>query len=242
MRLYLIAAITVFLCGIVVMFPARVAVDWFAPDNIRINGISGTIWNGKANALQAPGLYLSRLEWSTRPFSLLTGGLGLNVKASPAGGFIETALTLRSSNRVSIRDLTAALPLSVFAQLARTSGLTGNASLRFPSMEIANGIATSADGVVELANVSIPAVYPGTLGGYRLEFSDLDDGIIASIEDTDGVLDVAGTLTLGGDRSYSLLAQVAAKRETPAELKKRVDLLPTGNSPGQREIRLEGSL
>ena len=88
----------------------------------------------------------------------------------------------------------------------------------------------------------MPQAFNGNLGGFQLEFVESQDGILASIEDVDGIVDVAGTITLRLDRSYTLLAQVAARPTTPPALNQALRLLPRGNAANQYEVRLEGSL
>ena len=69
-----------------------------------------------------------------------------------------------------------------------------------------------------------------------------NDGIGASVEDTDGVVDIAGSLQINSDRSYRFIAQVVAKSEAPERLKTQMQYLPPANDRGQQELRIEGSL
>ena len=65
---------------------------------------------------------------------------------------------------------------------------------------------------------------------------------MASIEDTDAVIDLAGSVSLSPDRTYQFLAQVAPKPNTPADLREQMRFLGTANDRGQYELRLEGQL
>ncbi len=51
------------------------------PDNLAMSGVSGTIWNGRAQTVVANGLPVDNLEWDVNPWSLLTGTLSMKVKA-----------------------------------------------------------------------------------------------------------------------------------------------------------------
>ena len=231
----------VLLIGLVARFPARVALE-LAPDAVRVSGISGTIWKGRASGLLVSGVYLRNVEWQSSPLSLFTGRLKFAVKASPANGFVESDVSIGLTGAVHLEDLNAALPLSAVADVVSVPGLGGNSSLQFAELSFSDGAPTSADGTLEIANMLVPALSDGNLGGYRLEFSNFEDGIIASVEDTDGVVDIAGTVSLRAGGAYSLLAQLSAKQQAPASLKRQIDFLPDGTAPGQHELRLEGSL
>ncbi|MDJ0759172.1 MAG: type II secretion system protein N [Woeseiaceae bacterium] len=227
--------------GLIVNIPARVALQ-LVPDSVSVSRASGTIWNGRAGAVLVSGIYLRNVEWQTKPIGFLTGKLALSVRAAPASGFVESGLAVGLNGAVTLTDLNASMPLSVFADAISVPNLSGSASLQFDQLSVRDGVPTSANGTIEIADMTVPTVHRSSLGGYMLEFSDLDGGVIASIEDTDGIVDIAGTLTLASDRSYSLLAQLAAKPATPAELARQIEFLPDGNAAGQHELRLEGSL
>ncbi len=241
LRKLIAIGVLVLLVGLIAKFPARVAMQ-LAPDSVLISGVSGTIWNGRAGSMLVSGIYLRNIEWQARPLAMLTGKLGLTLNASPASGFVESELAVGLNGSVSMEDLNASMPLSVLSDTVGVPNLSGSASLQFEYLSLLNGVPTSASGAVQIADMTVPTIHRNSLGGYILEFSDFDDGVIASIEDADGVVDIAGTLTLAGDRSYSLLAQLAPKPVTPTELARQIEFLPEGNAPGQHELRLEGSL
>ena len=52
-RVLVAAVLVVMLIGLISSFPARVAVNWFAPPGISIVEIEGTAWSGSANAVVA---------------------------------------------------------------------------------------------------------------------------------------------------------------------------------------------
>ncbi len=233
--------ILVFVLGVVTLFPARVAIAWFAPSNLLMSGVQGTAWKGQAAELSADGLYLKDLTWSANPLKLFTGNLSYDIAAKPVSGFLESEVQISAGGTLSLHDLRAALPLRVFAALAGVSGLQGNSSLNFERVVIVDGLATAADGTVQVADLVIPDIARTSLGGYEAEFSTQNDGVIASIEDTDGAVDLAGSLQVHGDRSYAFIAQVMIKSSTPSNIQQMLKLMPA-NERGQYELRLEGSL
>jgi len=226
--------------ALVVTFPARTAFSWASPRLISMSGIQGTIWNGSAREFQTNGVYLRDLQWRARPLQLLTGKVVYQVAASPVSGFFDSEIALRLGGKVTLRNLTASVPLEMFARASGVRGLRGNASLQFERLELLNGGPAAMDGVIEASGVVVPPLSRASLGGYRAEFSTQNNGIVASIEDTDGVYDLAGSLQISNDRAYQFLGKVMAKPGTPADLKRKLDTLLPADEAGRKELRFDG--
>ena len=241
-KTFFIAGIVAFALALILFMPARVAYQWFAPDTVQLAGIGGTVWSGQAREFSASGVYLRDLKWRLKPLGMLTGKIALDLEANPSSGFIEAGVALGLGGKVLIDDLTGSLPLQLFASPLRMPGLAGNASLQFARIEIRDGLPVVADGNLAVAGLVAPIVDPGPLGAYRADFFTAEDGVVASVEDTNAVFDLAGSLTVSSDRSYQFLGQVAPTDRTPEKLRRQLRFLGSPNERGQHEIRLEGSL
>lgn len=240
-RLIAAAAISLVL-GLLLLFPARVAYHWFAPAAVTLSGIEGSVWRGSARHARAGGIYLRDLEWRIHPLALLTGRFGADIGAEPAGGFLETTVRASPGGDIELRDLRASVPLSLFEEATNIAGLRGLLNAQVERLELRGGAPVAADGTLDVADLLVPLVARIPIGGYRAEFFTQDDGIVASVEDTNGVVDVAGRLLIRPDRSYQFLGQLAAKDETPPSVRQQMPYLGTPNARGQYELRLEGSL
>ena len=241
-KVWLAAGLITFIIALVVSFPARVVYRFLAPADLAISGIQGSIWNGSARELSLGGLYFGNPVWRFKPLGLFTGKLVYAIEAQPAAGFVETRIAVGIGGAITLTDLTGSLPLAIVAAPARINGLDGTATVRFQRLHLRDGLPVTANGVVEINALVVPLIDRESIGGYRAEFSNADDGIVASVEDTDGLFDVAGSLSVTSDRSYRFLGQVAAKPETPEKLRQQMTMLGSPNDRGQREVRFEGSL
>jgi general secretion pathway protein N len=240
----LTVAVIVLVVGLVALFPARVAYNWLSPAEFSMSGINGTVWRGSADAADANGVLFRSVTWRFRPLRLFTGKLVYKIDGAPADGFIEGDIYIGIGRSIAVSgdNVRAALPLRMFENALNVPGLRGNASLQLERIKLLDGMPVELDGSLDIAELIVPVVNRGSIGGYRVEFFTAADGITASLEDTDGVLDIAGSLQLKSDRSYQLLAQVAAKVTAPTVLRNRIERLPAANDRGQRELRVEGSL
>ena len=239
--LLLVAVLTAVL-ALIVLFPARVAYWWAAPAGLDASGLHGTVWSGKADAVAMEGIYLSDVSWKLRPLRLFTGSLAYHVKGTPISGFVEANVGIGIGGTLTVSDMTASLPLAALAQTLRISGLRGDASLQFERLRIRDGLPVAASGSAQVNNLLVPSLSRESIGGYRAEFFTQNNGVAASVEDTDGVMELAGSLQIKDDRSYQFLAQLVAQPETPANLRKQMEYLGPANERGQRELRIEGRL
>lgn len=240
-RLLTIGLVTL-VVGLLVFFPARVAYRWFLPDTISIAGISGSVWSGSAREAYANGIYVRDLEWRMQPLALLSGGIGFAIEASPQTGFINSNIKLGFGGLISFDELTASLPLQVLESSFGIPGLRGTANIQFTRLVVDDGLPIKADGAIDVTDLVIPTLYRGSIGGYRAELFTQDTGVMASVEDADGVIDVAGSLRLLADRNYEFIAQIAPKNDTPESVRRQMQFLGSANDRGQHELRLEGRL
>jgi len=240
-RLLAIGLVTM-VVGLVIFFPARVAYRWFLPETIAFTGISGSVWNGGAREAYAEGIYVRDLKWRMQPLALLGGGIGFSFEANPPTGFLNGNVKLGLGGQIAFDDLTTSLTLQDLEPLIGLPGLGGTANGKISRLVLQDGLPVAAEGVVEIANLVVPNLYRGSVGGYRAEFFTQDAGVMASVEDTDGVIDIAGSLLLANDRSYEFIAQIAPKSNTPESVRRQMQYLGSANERGQHELRLEGKL
>ena len=238
------AGVLVFVLGVIVIFPARVAYNGFAPDVVQMSGLHGTAWSGSAAEMSVSGVYLRDVAWQVKPLRLLTGKVALDLEATPTSGFVEASVALGFGGVIRVSNLSGSVPLQLFAGPLRMPGLAGNSSLQFESIVVRDGIPTEVEGTFAVASLVAPMIDSNRtqLGSYRAEFMTTESGVIASVEDSGAVFDLAGSLTLSPDRSFLFLGQVAATDQTPEKLRQQLRFLGTPNERGQHEVRFEGSL
>jgi general secretion pathway protein N len=242
LRPLILAGIATFVIGLIITFPARVAYQWFAPGDLKLSGISGSVWRGKAAQGTAAGVYLADINWRYRPLALLRGKLEFASNSKLASGFFDAKVAVGVGGRVTLSDLTGALTLETLASVLPLAGIEGDVSAQFEKIIVENGVPVEATGTLNITNLISRYLSPMRLGDYRAAFQTQDDGIAGTVESTSGVLEVAGNLTLGRDRSYVFLGKVAAKPNAPVNIAQQLQLLGSPDSDGMREFRIEGQL
>jgi general secretion pathway protein N len=253
-RLIIVATATL-LIGLITLFPARIAYNWLAPTGLRLSGISGTIWRGAAVEGQAARLYVRNLTWDFKPLYLFTGNLAIATAVEVAGGSVDTDVIVGFGGTVAFSGLSGNAPivgLSNFIQIpnlpfvgsnnANQVGVNGNINAVFSTLKIDDGIPVIAEGVVNISNLFVRQLAPTNVGDFKVEFNTTDEGIVASVQDTAGFLDLAGTFRITSDRLYSFTGLVAPTPTTPSTVVEQLSFLGSANDRGQREFRFEGEL
>ncbi len=236
------AGLATFIVGVVLTLPARVPYSWFSSPDFQLSGVSGTVWRGQAAEGSAAGIYLLDLQWSFQPLSILRGQLAYRVEANSTLGTIRSVVGMGLGGAVNLENFASTFSLQEFRDLFQLQGFDGMLQADFESIVLENGFPTAATGSVRLLNLLAPQLSPLAIGDYRAEFTSNADGILGSVEDDGGVLDVAGTILLGLDRSYSFVGSVAALPEAPPGLTNQLRFLGSPDARGYRDFRIEGRL
>jgi general secretion pathway protein N len=239
---YIAAGLIVFLGVLVFSFPARVAYNWFAPPDIVLTGISGSVWAGSAVEGLAAGAYIQDISWKLKPASFLTGKLAFATSSKPASGSLTTDVAVSLDGSLTMSNISGRVPLDLVHPALQQNGISGDVSLNFESLIIRNGVPVKADGNIIISNLFAPNLSSAQLGDYKAEFQATTDAVIANVEDLSGVLDVSGTLTLSPDRTYQLIGEVATRPDAPPSITQQLQFLGSADERGFRQFRFEGSL
>ena len=240
-RLILAGVLTVII-GLIITFPARVAYQWFAPEALKLGGISGSIWRGAAAEGYAAGIYLTNVSWGFQPLALLTGKLAFATRSNVAPGVLDARVAVGVDGSLTMTDVSGSTSLIALAGALPLAGIEGDLSLQFERIVVEDGLPTEATGTVSVANLVSRYLSPTTLGDYRAQFQTTDSGISGAVEAVRGVLDLSGTIGLAPDRSYEFVGRVSTRPGAPASIEQQLRLLGSPDANGQREFRLEGRL
>src|SRR5688500_12399344 len=118
----------------VTTLPAGVVLSWLGSSGISAGGVSGTIWNGRAQVLQVQGANIGGVEWKLHALPLLTARLSADVKVTRIDGFATTQLSATPTGIVSMKNLTASLPLSALPPGVIPGGWAGTLNGKFAQL------------------------------------------------------------------------------------------------------------
>ncbi|MEL6870186.1 MAG: type II secretion system protein N [Pseudomonadota bacterium] len=243
-RRLILAATLLFVIGLIAKLPARVAFA-FAPDTVQTRGITGTLWNGRVQAVDVQGVRAGPINWTLKPLSLFTGALAASVECGLPNGFFDGDITVRASS-IRIDDAKVSVSLADVTRNFSIGPSTGEVSGRIDTLLLKNQWPTRADAALNLRALSYPAVGPDALGSYRLVFdSALADErwpVVGELTSVDGPYAVDGTLSLGDGRAYSMQADVTPTAEATQRLKDALRLLGPAAADGSHALVFDGNL
>lgn len=242
MKRYVLAGIIVFLGVLIVSFPARVAFNWFAPPDVHLSGISGSVWNGSAVEGLAAGIYVQDLTWRVKPASILSGQLEFATSSKPAAGTLTADVAISLDSSLTLSTVSGRIPLDLIHPAFQQNRISGDVNLSFAKVVIKNGLPVDINGNVTVSNFFAPELSSSPLGDYIAVVSNSEAGIKATIDDTSGVLDVSATVTLSPDNNYQVLGEVAARPDAPPSIAQQLQMLGSPDARGFRSFRFEGSL
>jgi general secretion pathway protein N len=242
MKRLIFLGLIVFLAVMVATFPARVAYTWFAPAELQLSGIEGSIWNGSAAEGFAAGAYIQNINWQFKPMALLSGNLAYQTSSNPASGSMKSEVAVGVNGELTLSNLTGNLPLDLVHPAFQQNGIRGDITLEFDSVVISNGMPSTVVGTVIVADFFVPDLSTSALGDFKADFRTIDGIIVGTVDDAAAVIDVDGTISLNSDRSYTFIGTVAPTSATPASIVNQLPYLGSANESGRHDFRFEGQL
>lgn len=239
-----------FLAFAVAMLPAAAAYRWVANDDLRLSGIDGTVWSGRAALASVGDLAVRDLRWSLDALPLLLGRVSARTQARLADGFVDTEFRASADGHVVLRNLQLSTNTAALAGLFQLGAMQGQVSVTLDRAEFADGQPIDAVGTARLGNLLAPTFMPTgrgellPLGSYELAFEETGgQGILARFRDTGGPLEVNGTLQVDIDGRYRIEAAATPRTEAPPELVQGLELLAgPPDASGRSVLELTGSL
>ena len=224
--------------------PASVALSLVHPPNVTLSGISGTIWNGRAQAVRSGTMHLGSVDWSISMLSLFRGKLGADVKVARTDGFAQGSVAAGAGG-ITLRKFNASLPISALPPNIVRGGWTGTLNLRLAELALDNAWPVTLTGTIEVADLVGPANRPAALGGYKVVFPEgaaKSDTLTGTLTDTGGPLAVNGTVQLKKDRSYLVSGMIATRPNAPSDMARTLEILGEPDAQGRRQFSIEGTM
>ncbi|MFT4518680.1 MAG: general secretion pathway protein N [Halioglobus sp.] len=226
----------VFLVSLVASAPARLLSLVLPGEQIVLQGLSGTLWQGSASRcmmrLPAGYLHLGAVQWSLDPLSLLLLAPKVQLSSEWGQQRIKGELVLRGAQDLDVRDLEGQVQANLLRHFAPVA-LNGTFSMQIASLQLRDGLPHSGKGRVlwEQGSWQSPRG-PIQLGSYALDFEQAEgaplEGKVVTLE---GPLEAEGGLTLD-QRKYTLDILVGSQETLDPQLQQALSLVaaPEGDN------------
>ena len=233
-----------YLAFVIALLPADAAYRWLAPDDVRLSGVQGTLWSGRAALGSAGSLGFHNIQWDVHLWSILLARPGGRIETGLGDGFLQAEVRIGAGG-ITISDASASCSLSAFASVLPIAGIRGQVSLQLAELVLRDGWPAAASGQLRLGQLTVPSLVGGgpiLLGNFNVTLSGTD-GLQGTFEDQGGPLQVRGSADLTSAGDYEIRGLVQARPEADAALRRGIELV-TGepNDAGMRPFNFSGSL
>lgn len=234
-----------FLVFALVTLPANVVLSFVHPANVKLTGVSGTIWKGRAQAVSSGSTHVGSVDWALHVLSLFAGKLGADVKVTRTDGFAQGSIDAGAGGRITLRGFNASLPVGALPPNVVRGGWTGTLNLKLGQLALDNAWPTALTGTIEVIDLVGPANRPAALGSYKVVFPEAPasgDTLTGALTDTGGPLAVNGKVELKKDRSYLVSGMIAPRPDAPSDMARTLEILGAPDAQGRRQFSIEGTM
>lgn len=233
-----------YLLFLVCMLPAQYAAAWFDKrvPGLQLDGVSGTVFSGRADGLRLQGSPLGALQWQfdwRAPFSL-SYGYRFQLQADNLN--LAGRVDLRGSSLL-LRDLDGRVPVPLLERWLPlpNHSVDGTLELHLGELGLKSGRLVSAEGEVQLDDGVLSWPQAFTLGSYRMTLSPAaDGGISAEVADVASPLKLHATLSLSAEGAYHLSGVLAPRDPSDPAAKGFLAGLGAADSTGQYPFDFKG--
>tara|TARA_Y100000022_G_scaffold191413_1_gene192523 strand:- start:716 stop:1459 length:744 start_codon:yes stop_codon:yes gene_type:complete len=227
---------------LILQFPAITAINSINKNNLKVNGVNGTIWKGSASEISSNEIYLRQTKWKIAPSELLKGNLTFDISTYPFNGQLKFNLILDLMNNLSAMDIKGNFPNDILEIIAPFLGVSSEIDINIKSLSLNNKNINQLEGQILLNNLVMKGISNRVLGSYKIDLFERNGEIYGSIDDVSGEVDIAATMSLTLSGKYIIDGAVSEKQNTSNQVRTILSFLGAENENGQRSFRFEGEI
>ncbi len=244
----IIIGVAVYLLFLIMLFPANVAVSLAPlPNNIKISGVSGTIWSGSADVVAIDQRQLELVRWELSPWGLFLGKANLDLTIGTRANAVNgKSFVSLSSSAINVEQLRFDAPSEFLlgkSRLPFKTEIEGHFSLIAQQFDQGKPWCEQLNGKLFVQQFQVNnqfGKYP--LGNVELGLTCEDGNIKVATDEGMNVLGLSGTALLKGDNQVQVSAKIKETDAQPDDLKQALSFLGKKDSQGYYPITYQGRL
>ena len=227
---------------LILQFPAITAINSINKNNLKVNGVNGTVWKGSASEISSNEIYLRQTRWRIVPSELLRGNLTFDISTYPYNGQLKFNLIFDLMNNLSAMDIKGNFPNDILEIIAPFLGVSSEIDINIKSLSLNNKNINQLEGQILLNNLVMKGISNRVLGSYKIDLFERNGEIYGSIDDISGEVDIAAIMSLTLSGKYIIDGAVSEKQNTSNQVRTILSFLGAENENGQRSFRFEGEI
>lgn len=245
-KYYILIAVIAYLVFLLASIPANYATNIINSNTpVSIQGVSGTLWKGKALAITLNNIQLERTEWNFRLWKLLIGRLALDIETLYASNRINAEIGTSFLGRFFAYGLSASIPAQEVAQLANIplAQLSGMISIDIESAHWKQGEMPSASGTINWRNAEITIADTASLGNVNIILGESEQQLLkADIKNQGGDINISGSAELVPVASYDVNITLIPTATASNNIKQSLGMFAKKQTTGEFLLQKTGSL
>jgi hypothetical protein len=224
----------------------RIPANWVIPEKVaqqRCALLDGTLWSGTCSGLALNGRAIGDLSWDLKPLRLIIGQAAAHLTIGNGAVSGATDVQISFGGRVTLRNLSADLPLDPQLLPEIPQNLRGRAHVEASLAQLEHGILTRLEGKLEIHDLAdLTGGHDTSLGSFAITFPPAAGGDpTGKIHDLDGPLAVEGTLKLTRAPGFEIEGFIAPRKDASPEVVNNIAFLGSPDASGRREFSLTGT-
>ncbi len=246
-KYYIFTAIASYFLLLIATIPAK-PVTRLINDNtsITLQGISGTLWSGKAYTASLNNkAQLKNIEWSFNLWKLLMGQIATDIKTQYLGNSINAELGLSFLGRYFANNLTATIFAKDVAEFANIPlvQLSGVISLNIDHAQWKQGELPMVSGQINWKDATITVSDTVSLGDVLITLDESEHQLLnADISNQGGDIKVTGTAGLIPEADYAINIKLSPTASAGSNIKQSLGLFAEKQRNGDYLYKESGPL
>jgi general secretion pathway protein N len=187
--------------------PAQLLIGWIggggSAQSLTIEGVSGSLWSGKARQVFYQRTPLGELAWDFHPTSLLLGDLACGFELKDTGQQLQGTFVSGFGESYRLENVDALLMASRLPEFLRKRKISLAGKVRAQELDLAfsNGRLTEAKGRVQWLEGALQSPMNMTIGDLQADLSmdEASGDILGKIRDLKGPISVQAEVRLKSD-------------------------------------------
>lgn len=217
-----------------------------SPLPVKVYGVSGNLWNGRAQQVIAPGQpVIDNLHWSINPLGIFLARLSAEFNASVKNQNITGNLSINALGRLQGSDIRARIDAAVMQQLLRLplGELEGVFNFNVHSIELNQTALPLLDASMNWQKARLTLMDTVDLGHIDLQITPNDDGsLLASISNKEGDLRLSGDARVDASKNYSINLNMAPQPTTARNITQSLGMFARRQADGSYLLKRKGNL
>ncbi len=244
-RHYLLTAVIAYFVFLIATIPAKPVIDLVNGNSpVTIQGVSGTLWNGKAYIVSFENIQLKKTEWSFNLWKLFIGSIAIDINSRFSGNDIAAQLGTSFTGRYFINDLSAKISAQAMTEIANIpiAQLDGMISLNIEHAQWKQGELPLATGEIKWTAAAITVAETASLGNISILLNETDELLTAEISNQGGDIKVTGSAGLVPEADYIVDIKLLPTATANNNIKQSLGMFTQKQANGEYTLKKTGSL